>query len=66
MCIRDSNIKDTLLNAKEKLSNTFDVEYLELRDEVELNQVTDTLQNSRLFVAVKLSNIHLIDNIKIG
>ena len=55
-----------MLNAKEKLSNTFDVEYLELRDEVELNQVTDTLQNSRLFVAVKLSNIHLIDNIKIG
>ena len=60
------NIKDTLLNAKEKLSNTFDVEYLELRDEVELNQVTDTLQNSRLFVAVKLSNIRLIDNIRIG
>ena len=64
--INENNITDTLLNAKEKLSNTFDVEYLELRDEVELNQVTDSLQNSRLFVAVKLSNIRLIDNIKIG
>ena len=64
--VNQHNIKDTLLNAKEKLSNTFDVEYLELRDEVELNQVTDTLQNSRLFVAVKLSNIRLIDNIRIG
>ena len=55
-----------LLSTKEKLSKTFDVEYLELRDEVELNQVTDSLLNSRLFVAVKLSNIRLIDNIKIG
>lgn len=64
--VNQNNINDTLLNAKKKLSNTFDVEYLELRDEVELNQVTDTLQNSRLFVAVKLRNIRLIDNIKIG
>ena len=64
--VNQHNIKDTLLNAKEKLSNTFDVEYLELRDEVELNQVIDSLLNSRLFVAVKLGNIRLIDNIKIG
>ena len=64
--INENNITETLLNAKEKLSSTFDVDYLELRDEVELNQVTDSLQNSRLFVAVKMSNIRLIDNIKIG
>ena len=64
--VNQYNIKDMLFSAKEKLSNSFDVEYLELRDEAELNQVTDSLLNSRLFVAVKLSNIRLIDNIKIG
>ena len=64
--VNQHNIKEMLLSTKEKLSNSFDVEYLELRDEAELNQVTDTLLNSRLFVAVKLSNIRLIDNIKIG
>lgn len=64
--VNQHNIKEMLLSTKEKLSNSFDVEYLELRDEVGLNQVTDSLLNSRLFVAVKLSNIRLIDNIKIG
>tara|TARA_B100000683_G_scaffold94777_1_gene93502 strand:+ start:117 stop:941 length:825 start_codon:yes stop_codon:yes gene_type:complete len=64
--VNQNNIKEMLLSTKEKLSNSFDVEYLELRDEVGLNQVTDSLLNSRLFVAVKLSNIRLIDNIKIG
>ena len=64
--VNQHNIKEMLFSAKEKLSNSFDVEYLELRDEAELNQVTDTLLNSRLFVAVKLSNIRLIDNVKIG
>ena len=64
--VNQHNIKEMLLSTKEKLSNLFDVEYLELRDEAELNQVTDSLLNSRLFVAVKLSNIRLIDNIKIG
>ena len=64
--VNQHNIKEMLLNTKEKLSSSFDVEYLELRDEAELNQVTDSMLNSRLFVAVKLSNIRLIDNIKIG
>ena len=64
--VNQHNIKEMLLSAKEKLSSSFDVEYLELRDEAKLNQVTDTLLNSRLFVAVKLSNIRLIDNVKIG
>ena len=64
--VNQHNIKEMLLSTKEKLSNLFDVEYLELRDEAKLNQVTDSLLNSRLFVAVKLSNIRLIDNIKIG
>lgn len=64
--VNQHNIKEMLLSTKEKLSNLFDVEYLELRDEAKLNQVTDTLLNSRLFVAVKLSNIRLIDNVKIG
>ena len=64
--VNQHNIKEMLLSAKEKLSSSFDVEYLELRDEAKLNQITDTLLNSRLFVAVKLSNIRLIDNVKIG
>ena len=64
--VNQHNIKEMLLSAKEKLSSSFDVEYLELRDEAKLNQVTDTLLNSRLFVAVKLNNIRLIDNVKIG
>ena len=49
-----------------KLSERFEVEYLELRNENNLEETSNSLENSRLFVAVKLSNIRLIDNIKIG
>ena len=64
--ITAQSINSILDDGMRKLSERFEVEYLELRNENNLEEISNSLENSRLFVAVKLSNIRLIDNIKIG
>ena len=49
-----------------KLSERFEVEYLELRNENNLEETSNSLENSRLFVAVQIESIRLIDNIALN
>ena len=49
-----------------KLSEIFEVEYLELRNENNLEETSNSLENSRLFVAVQIESIRLIDNIALN
>ena len=63
----EKNLEETLLelnNQKKELKNNYKIkiDYLELRNINNL-KISNTKQNSRLFIAYYLNNIRLIDNL---
>tara|TARA_Y100000813_G_scaffold39891_1_gene27144 strand:+ start:52 stop:882 length:831 start_codon:yes stop_codon:yes gene_type:complete len=64
--ITAQSIDSILDDGMRKLSERFEVEYLELRNENNLEETSNSLENSRLFVAVQIESIRLIDNIALN
>ena len=64
--ITAQSINSILDDGMRKLSERFEVEYLELRNENNLEETSNSLENSRLFVAVQIESIRLIDNIALN
>ena len=64
--ITAQSINSILDDGRRKLSERFEVEYLELRNENNLEETSNSLENSRLFVAVQIESIRLIDNIALN
>ena len=64
--ITAQSINSILDDGMRKLSERFEVEYLELRNENNLEKTSNSLENSRLFVAVQIESIRLIDNIALN
>ena len=64
--ITAQSINSILDDGVRKLSERFEVEYLELRNENNLEETSNSLENSRLFVAVQIESIRLIDNIALN
>jgi len=64
--ITAQSINSILYDGVRKLSERFEVEYLELRNENNLEETSNSLENSRLFVAVQIESIRLIDNIALN
>ena len=64
--ITAQSINSILDDGIRKLSERFEVEYLELRNENNLEETSNSLENSRLFVAVQIESIRLIDNIALN
>ena len=64
--ITSQSINSILDDGMRKLSERFEVEYLELRNENNLEETSNSLENSRLFVAVQIESIRLIDNIALN
>ncbi len=64
--ITAESINSILDEGIRKLSENFEVEYLELRNENNLEETSNSLENSRLFVAVQIESIRLIDNLALN
>ena len=41
------------------------IDYIEIRDETNLNALNNSIQNARIFIAVYIDNVRLIDNMKL-
>ena len=61
--IKNKNLKKLILYKKKELENFYNIniEYLELRNRKDL-KLSNTIKNSKIFIAYYLNEIRLIDN----